>query len=156
MTRTHADDRRALDLVAAAIVGDIAALDAILVESADTDHLGHLVYGVLEVFEQVLEQLPRAEVTVAVEQIAAVATGQRAIDAENPEMVLLAARLCVAHAINDGEVAAELLNEPVSAQLLLDAVIALHFTLLPALRSPKVLRALQAAALGAEIDAIEE
>lgn len=159
MTRTQADDRRAFDLVAAYIELDIPQLNKIVLEAADADHLGHLVFGTFEVIEQVFDQLPRPEVTSAVETIAAIATGRMAVDptsAVSPELLMLAARLAVAHATNDGATMAELLDEPVTITLLLDAIIGLHLHLLPALGSPEVLRALRVAGLRAEIDGIEE
>jgi hypothetical protein len=159
MTRTKADDVRALDLVAAYVTLDIPTLDKIVTEADEAGHLGHLVLGTFEVIEQVLEQLPRAEVVTAVEQIEAIATGKIGVEessATTPELVVLAARLSVAHATNDGHLMAELLDQPQSITLLLDAIIGLHLHLLPALGDPEVLRALRVAALRAEIDAIDE
>ena len=159
MTRTRSDDRRALDLVAAYVTADIATLDKITTEAAAADHLGHLLLGTFEVLEQLMEELPRPEVADAVEQITAIATGSLAVDessATDPNMVVLAAKLSVAHAVNDGAAAAELLDQPQSITLLLDAIIGLHLHLLPALGDPEVLRALRVASLGAAIDEIED
>lgn len=159
MTRTRSDDRRALDLLAAFITFDTAALDKIITEAADAGHLGHLVFGILEVIEQVLEQLPRPQVAAAVEQIAAIATGHLVVEessATSPELVVLAAKLTAAHAINDGDLMAELMDQPVSAPLLLDAIVGLHLQLLPALGSPAVLRALKSAALKAALEEVDD
>jgi hypothetical protein len=155
MTRTRSDDRRAIDLVTAYVTGDIATLDRITTEAAAADHLGHLLIGTFEVIEQVLEQLPRPDVAAAVQTITAIATGNQAVSeasAIDPEMVVLAAKLSVAHATNDGQAAAELLDTPQSITLLLDAILGLHLHLLPALGSPEVLRALHSAGLNAALD----
>lgn len=159
MTRTRSDDRRALDLVTAYLTADIATLDKITTEAADAAHLGHLLIGTFEVLEQLMEQLPRPDVAAAVETITAIATGQVAVDkssATSPELVVLAAKLSVAHATDNGAAAAELLDKPQSITLLLDAVLGLHLQLLPALGDPEVLRALHAAALNAAVDEVFE